>query len=98
MQKTLKIKLKDKEFEAVDDISLIANNLEFLGFASVTDRVSGNRLVFTTENLVSIEEVTNEQIRLVDVKEVIRIAESEFLEDDLFKIRWLLSHTTTAKP
>ena len=98
MQKTLKIKLKNKEFEVVDDISLITNNLEFLGFASVTDRLSGNRIVFTTENLVSIEEVTTKQIRLVDVKEVIRIAESEFSEDDVFKIRWLLSHTTTAKP
>lgn len=58
MQKTLKVKLKDKEFEVVDDISLIANNLEFLGFAMVTDRISENKIVFTTENLVSIEEIS----------------------------------------
>lgn len=58
MQKTLKVKLKDKEFEVVDDICLIANNLEFLGFAMVTDRISENKIVFTTENLVSIEEIS----------------------------------------
>lgn len=58
MQKTLKVKLKDKEFEVVDDIRLIANNLEFLGFAMVTDRISENKIVFTTENLVSIEEIS----------------------------------------
>ena len=59
MQKTLKIKLKDKEFEAVDDISLIANNLEFLGFATVTDRFSNNKVIFTTENLLVIEELND---------------------------------------
>ena len=33
--------------------------------------------------------------RLLDAKEIIRIAESEFSEDDMFKIRWLISHTPT---
>lgn len=58
MGKTLIIKTKDKEFETLDDIELIANNLEFLGFAMVTDRISENKIVFTTENLVSIEEIS----------------------------------------
>ena len=34
--------------------------------------------------------------RLLDAKEIIRIAESEFSEDDMFKIRWLISHTPTS--
>lgn len=57
MQKTLKVKLKDKEFEVVDDIDLIANNLEFLGFAMVTDKYSSNRMIITTDILLSIQEI-----------------------------------------
>ena len=34
--------------------------------------------------------------RLVDVDELMRIANSEFSENDLFKINWLISHTPTA--
>ena len=34
--------------------------------------------------------------RLVDVDELMRIAKSEFSENDLFKINWLISHTPTA--
>jgi hypothetical protein len=38
----------------------------------------------------------NEKSRLLDAKEIIRIAESEFDENDMFKIRWLIAHTPTA--
>lgn len=53
----LRIKLAEKEFEAEDDVSLITNNLEFLGFATVVDRITGKRTVFTTDNLIFIEEL-----------------------------------------
>lgn len=55
--KTIKIKLKEKEFEVEGDVSLITNNLEFLGFASVTDRITGKKTVFTSESLLYMEEL-----------------------------------------
>ena len=57
MGKTLIIKTKDKEFETLDDIDLIANNLEFLGFAMVKDKYSSNRMIITTDILLSIQEI-----------------------------------------
>lgn len=57
MEKTLIIKTKDEEFKALDDIDLIANNLEFLGFAMVTDKYSSNRMIITTDILLSIQEI-----------------------------------------
>lgn len=34
--------------------------------------------------------------RLIDADEILRIAQGEFSEDDMFKIRWLISHIETA--
>lgn len=57
MGKTLIIRTKDKEIESLDDIELIANNLEFLGFAMVKDKYNSNRMIITTDILLSIQEV-----------------------------------------
>ena len=58
-KKHLKIKLKNKEESIVvfDDITLIANNLEFLGFAIVEDVATKNKIIFTTDNLLLVEEM-----------------------------------------
>ena len=34
--------------------------------------------------------------RLIDTDEIFRIAQWEFSEDDMFKIRWLISHIPTS--
>ena len=59
MRKTTKIKIKlnDKELIVDDDINLITNNLEFLGFAKVRDTVSNTMVVFTTNCLILMEEL-----------------------------------------
>lgn len=57
MSKIIKIRLTDRELEVIDDIDLIANNLEFLGFAKVVDRYSNKKIVFTSCDLILMEEV-----------------------------------------
>ena len=56
-RKPIEIKLKDEKLIVDDDIDLITNNLEFLGFAKVTDKISNTKVVFTTNNLISMKEL-----------------------------------------